>query len=82
MLIGIISRCIYHYTMKIPQNNRILRNISYGGRFSDIIDGVDLQLVAFKDNLNANSEICRLQKTLDGDTVTYVIYVTYKNGDT
>ena len=40
-----------------------------------MIDGIDFKLVTFKDNLIADPEICKWQKTLGGEAVTY------KNGD-
>jgi len=48
----------------VPKNNRILRNVSYGGRWLDLYDGVDLSIVSVKDNLIADPVLCkRLDKT-------------------
>ncbi|MHB9030790.1 MAG: right-handed parallel beta-helix repeat-containing protein, partial [Candidatus Latescibacterota bacterium] len=49
----------------VPKNNRIIRNISYGGRWLDLYDGMDLSIVAVKDNLIADPTVC---KKLDSAT--------------
>ena len=45
----------------LPTNNKILRNISYGGRWLDIYDAnsFDFSMVTMRDNVIADSLICR-----------------------
>jgi hypothetical protein len=45
----------------LPKGNRIIRNISYGGRWLDIYDAnsFDFSIVTMKDNVIADSLICR-----------------------
>jgi hypothetical protein len=53
----------------IPAGNRILRNISVGGRWLDVYDAnsFDFSVVTMKDNIIADSLICRrLQKDYKG----------------
>ncbi len=48
----------------VPKNNRILRNISYNGRWLDLYDGLDLSIVSVKENLIADPVLCKwLEKT-------------------
>jgi hypothetical protein len=54
----------------VPKYNRIVRNVSYGGRWMDLYDGVDLSLVTVKDNLIADPELIR---RLDRGTNRYVV---------
>jgi hypothetical protein len=39
----------------LPKNNRIVRNVSYGGRWLDLYDGIGLDMVAVRDNVIADS---------------------------
>ncbi len=66
----------------IPKNNKILHNISYGGRFIDLIDSTDLKLVSVKDNLIADPILC-MTRTKEKSFTHYNPddFVTYKNGD-
>ena len=45
----------------LPTNNKIIRNISVGGRWLDIYDAnsFDFSIVTMKDNVIADSLICR-----------------------
>ena len=74
----------------LPTNNKILRNISYGGRWLDIYDAnsFDFSMVTMRDNVIADSLICRrLQKDKKGwdpyylDIDTKDGYVLYTNAD-
>jgi hypothetical protein len=49
----------------VPKNNRIHRNISCGGRWLDLYDGMDLSVVSVKDNYIADPVVC---KKLDPET--------------
>jgi hypothetical protein len=59
----------------IPQGNVIIRNISYGGRWIDLFDGLDFSLVTVKDNLIADPVLSMWCKKI-GDKM-----LTYKYGD-
>ncbi|MFH0991372.1 MAG: right-handed parallel beta-helix repeat-containing protein [bacterium] len=52
---------MYDGETAVPKNNKILRNVSYGGRWLDIYDysAFDFSVVTMKDNLVADSAICR-----------------------
>ena len=45
----------------LPMNNRIIRNVSYGGRWLDVYDynAFDFSIVTMRDNVIADSLICR-----------------------
>ena len=66
----------------IPKNNIITRNISYGGRFIDLIDSTDLKLVSVKDNLIADP-ILFMTRTKEKSFTHYNPddFVTYKFSD-
>ncbi len=74
----------------LPMNNRVVRNVSYGGRWLDIYDAnsFDFSLVTMKDNVIADSFICRrLQKDQKGWDPYYLDidkkdgYVLYRSTD-
>jgi hypothetical protein len=53
---------LYADSPAVPKNNRILRNISWGGRWIDIYDYNDFNFsaaVTMKDNVIADSVVCR-----------------------
>jgi len=47
---------LYEDEPAIPKNNRIIRNVSYGGRWIDLYNDLDLSIVTVKDNLIALPE--------------------------
>ena len=49
----------------IPKHNKIIRNVSYGGRFIDLYDGLTFDIVTVKDNLIADPII--LKGSLESD---------------
>ncbi len=74
----------------LPKGNKIIRNISYGGRWLDIYDAnsFDFSIVTMKDNVIADSLICRrLEKGKTGwdpyylDIDTKDGYVLLTNAD-
>jgi hypothetical protein len=74
----------------LPAGNRIIRNVSYGGRWLDIYDAnsFDFSIVTMKDNVIADSLICRrLEKSKTGwdpyylDIDTKDGYVLLTNAD-
>ena len=46
----------------IPKYNRIERNISTGGRWLDLLDGMDLDVIAVKNNVIGDPDILRWRK--------------------
>jgi hypothetical protein len=54
----------------VPKHNRIVRNVSYGGRWMDLYDGIDLSLVTIKNNVIADPDLIR---QLDRRTNQYVL---------
>lgn len=74
----------------LPVNNKIIHNVSYGGRWLDIYDAnsFDFSIVTMKDNLIADVNICRrLQKDQRGWDPYYLDidkkdgYVLYTSAD-
>jgi hypothetical protein len=65
---------LYNDEPAVPKYNRILRNVSFGGRWMDLYDGMDFSIVTVKDNLIADPEICKWVRKEKGT-------VTYKAGD-
>lgn len=59
----------------VPKGNRIVRNISCGGRWLDLYDGLDFSIVTVEDNLIADPVLSRWKKKGQKD------FVTYKFGD-
>jgi hypothetical protein len=55
---------LYDEVPDLPKNNKILRNISYGGRFLDLYDGFDISITTIKNNLIADTMILKWQKVL------------------
>lgn len=54
-----------------PKNNRVLHNISLGGTFTNLIEGVDFKRVHFKDNLIADPIIATWEKAVGAPRETY-----------
>ena len=74
----------------VPKNNRIVRNVSYGGRWIDIYDysAFDFSVVTVKDNVIADPDLCRRRQTGQTGWDPYYLdidrkdgYVLYKRGD-
>jgi hypothetical protein len=74
----------------LPINNKIIRNVSFGGRWLDIYDAnsFDFSMVTMKDNVIADTFLCRrLQKDYKGWDPYYLDidkkdgYVLYRNTD-
>lgn len=75
----------------IPKNNKILNNISYGGRWMEIYDYFAFDFkkeISMKNNLIADNELCkRLKQKPDGWDPYYLNldnsdgYIIFKNGD-
>ena len=60
----------------MPKHNKIVRNVSYGGRFIDLYDKLDFNIVLVKDNVIADSVIFRgSQESEQSDN-----FQTYKYG--
>ena len=66
---------LYDDEPAVPKYNRIVRNVSCGGRWLDLYDGMDFSIVTVKDNLIADPELCRWLRKDAKD------FVTYKFGD-
>ena len=73
-----------------PLNNRIIRNVSYGGRWIDFYDSnaFDFSVVTMRDNLIADTALCRRQQKDQKGWDTYYLdidrkdgYVLYTNAD-
>ena len=53
----------------MPKYNRIIGNVSYGGKWFDLLDGVDFSLFTMERNLIADPELCWRQKTPGGEYI-------------
>lgn len=60
---------LYEDEPALPKYNRIVRNISSGGRFIDLLDGVDLDLVAVTDNYIADPVLARMVSNTDNGSL-------------
>ena len=63
----------YNDDPAVPKNNVIERNISYGGRFIDLWDGLDFDIVKVKNNFVADSVVVQMSESTD-QTEDYVRY--------
>jgi len=79
---------LYDDDPAVPKNNRIVRNVSFGGRWIDLYDffAYDFSVVTMKDNVIADSIVCkRTRQRPDGwdpyylnlDTDTGYVYFRY-----
>ncbi|MCD4790528.1 MAG: right-handed parallel beta-helix repeat-containing protein, partial [Bacteroidales bacterium] len=50
---------LYDDDPAIPKNNKIVRNVSFGGRFIDLYDKLDFEIVEVKDNLIGDPVLLR-----------------------
>jgi len=66
---------LYDDDPAVPRNNRIIGNISYGGRWMDLYDGMDFSVVAVENNLVADPELCKWQEVLGKE------FKVHRNGD-
>jgi hypothetical protein len=56
---------LYDDDPAVPKKNKVIRNVSFGGRFIDLYDGVDFEIVEVKDNLIGDSVILRESEETD-----------------
>jgi hypothetical protein len=70
---------LYDDEPSIPKYNKIICNVSYGGRFFDLYDGVNLSHVTVKHNLIADPIVFKWQKELAHRTKRR--FTLYENGD-
>lgn len=65
-----------------PMNNRIIRNVSYGGRWIDFYDSnaFDFSVVTMRDNLIADTALCRRQQKDQKGWDTYYLDIDRKDG--
>ena len=70
---------LYDDEPAMPKYNKIICNISCGGRFFDLYDGVDLAAVTVKNNLIADPVVLKWQKELSHRTQRR--FTIYENGD-
>ena len=59
----------------VPKYNRIIRNVSYGGRWLDLYDGLDFSVVTVEYNLIGDNDLCRWLEKPGED------FHLYKKGD-
>ncbi|MFC1508678.1 right-handed parallel beta-helix repeat-containing protein [Candidatus Omnitrophota bacterium] len=55
----------------VPKYNKIVRNISTGGRWLDLYDGMDYEIVAVKNNVVADKVLSKWRKKGDDEFTTY-----------
>ena len=55
----------------VPKYNRILNNISTGGRWLDLLDDLDFSVVTVENNYIADPDVCKWRKKPDGEYNTY-----------
>lgn len=58
---------LYDDDPAVPKYNRIERNVSYGGRWLDLYDGMDFSIVTVKNNLIADPVVARWCKKIGED---------------
>ncbi len=56
---------LYHDDPAVAKNNRVLRNVSFGGRFIDLYDKLDFTIVEVKDNLIGDPVLLRESRESD-----------------
>ncbi len=60
----------------LPKGNKVLRNVSYGGIWTNLIEGVDFKMVEYRDNLIADPVIATWERAVGAPQEVYA------NGDT
>lgn len=60
----------------LPKGNKVLRNVSFGGTWTNLIEGVDFEMVEYRDNLIADPIIATWERTVGAPQEVYA------NGDT
>lgn len=55
---------LYSDEPSLPKYNKIIRNVSYGGRFLDLYDGIDIAITTIENNLIADPVVLKWQKSL------------------
>jgi hypothetical protein len=60
----------------LPKGNKVLRNVSYGGTWTNLIEGVDFKMVEYRDNLIADPVIATWERSVGAPQEVYA------NGDT
>ncbi len=73
---------LYEDEPAVPKNNKIVRNVSYGGRWIDVYDywAFDFSLVTMKDNLIADPELCRRRLPGQSGWDPYYLNIDLKEG--
>ncbi len=56
---------LYDDDPAVPKNNKVVRNVSFGGRFIDLYDGINFEIVEVKDNLIGDPVILRESEETD-----------------
>jgi len=66
----------------VPKNNRIVKNISYGGRWMDVYDfqAFDFSIVTVKDNLIGDPVVLRRRKDGEKGWDPYYINIDFQDG--
>ena len=81
---------LYNDEPAVPKNNKIVRNVSYGGRWIDQYDyyAYDFSIVTMRDNVIADSVLCRRRQKGGKGWDPYYLdidmkegYVAYRYGD-
>lgn len=60
----------------LPKGNKVLRNVSYGGTWTNLIEGVDFKMVEYRDNLIADPVVATWERAVGAPQEVYA------NGDT
>jgi hypothetical protein len=58
----------------LPKYNKILNNVSFGGRFIDLYSGLDYNILTVKNNLIADTSILRRSERGDSESEKFVDY--------
>ncbi len=73
---------MYDGETAVPKYNKIIRNVSYGGRWLDVYDfgAFDFSVVTMKDNVIADPDICRRRKVGEKGWDPYYLDIDRKEG--
>jgi hypothetical protein len=74
---------LYADSPAVPKNNRIVRNVSYGGRWLDVYDYNDFNFssaVTMKDNVIADSVVCRRRDKGQKGWDPYYLDIDWREG--